>query len=68
MNDLSFLRHVDRVDPLLVACRAEGDGHERLGLAAREQGGTVRARQPPTSQLIGRTVSKVAPIHPARPR
>ena len=34
-----------RVDDLLVAPGAERDGHQRLGLAAREQRRAVGARQ-----------------------
>ncbi len=40
-----LLRHVDRVDALLVPRRAQRDRHERLRLAAREQRRAVRARQ-----------------------
>ena len=42
-----FLRHVDRVDALLVPRRAQRHRHQRLRLATREQRGAVRARQPP---------------------
>jgi hypothetical protein len=38
-----LLRHIDRVDPLLVRRGPERRGDERLGLAAREQRRAVRA-------------------------
>ena len=40
-----LVRHIDRVDPLLVAHRPERDRHERLGLAAREQRRAMGPRQ-----------------------
>ena len=46
MNDLVVSpAHVDAVDALLVVGGAEGDGHERLRLAAGEERRAVHARK-----------------------
>ena len=58
-----LLRHVDRIDALLIPRRAQRHRYQRLGLAAREQGGAVRARQP--AHLAGDRPDgvEIAPVH-----
>ena len=53
---MNFLRILleEAVDALLVAAGAEGDGGQRLGFAALEQGRAVHARQRSTWQEMGR--------------
>src|SRR3989442_526335 len=59
-----LLRHVDRVDALFVPRRAQGHRHQRLGLAAREQRGAVRARQHAHLAADRPHRVQVAPVHP----
>ena len=44
---LRGFRRIQQFDALLVVLRAERRRHQRLRFAAREQRGTVRARQHP---------------------